>query len=565
MLRGPVPPLPPRLRAALAAATPAIAPVIIALSALSLLVASLSELGSHFLRSPLARDPAQFQFIAWAISRGSVDYRDLRDMNAPLSHAIHWLFMHLGGLDEGRFRRIELGLLVAAVGVAGWFLPRVARSVALRLVASLGAVAVVVAEYLRTFPWHLSQRDGMALWFVLPATALGAWALDDAPAAWRRRALLSAGALIGLATTLKPFFGLMGVPLMVGALVVLPRDQRLRAALHLLLGGLAGTLPALLFTLLLGSLPDYLHEGFVNGPLFYKGIYDRPLRDIFQDPMEPFHWLRAGAASTMLGLALLGLGALPRRDLPLLLAPAVAVAVVLIQHKGFAYHVHLATGVTLLLWVHLLLTAVERTPPRVLPSLAVGLAGASLALWSASLLRSSALLLPECLEYERIADGDLASLPPGPALRIPDYFPRELRLGASWLRAHTPPDSRIYVYGHDVSMLLYARRRPATATLGSAGIDLAGLLIPPQRGGLPEARVRALEAMQRRNIDDELRRLRRDGAAACVLIDRSPWMTEPTALDDLQRHAPALAEHVLANYVEAANFGPVHIWIPKEP
>nr|MBK7068888.1 hypothetical protein [Deltaproteobacteria bacterium] len=60
-------PLPPRLRAALAAATPAIAPVIIALSALSLLVVSLSELGSHFLRSPLARDPAQFQFIAWAI------------------------------------------------------------------------------------------------------------------------------------------------------------------------------------------------------------------------------------------------------------------------------------------------------------------------------------------------------------------------------------------------------------------------------------------------------------------------------------------------------------------
>ncbi|MBK6532351.1 MAG: hypothetical protein IPF99_23020 [Deltaproteobacteria bacterium] len=557
-------PLPPRLRAALAAATPAIAPVIIALSALSLLVVSLSELGSHFLRSPLARDPAQFQFIAWAISRGSVDYRDLRDMNAPLSHAIHWLFMHLGGLDEGRFRRLELGLLVAAAGVAGWFLPRLARSVALRLVASLGVVAVVVAEYLRTFPWHLSQRDGMALWFVLPATALGAYALDDAPAAWRRRALLSAGALIGLATTLKPFFGLMGVPLMVGALVVLPRDQRLRAALHLLLGGLAGTLPALLFTLLLGSLPDYLHEGFVNGPLFYKGIYDRPLRDILQDPMEPFHWLRAGVASTVLGLALLGLGALPRRDLPLLLAPAVAVAIVLIQHKGFAYHVHLATGVTLLLWVHLLLTAVERTPPRVLPSLAVGLAGASLALWSASLLRSSALLLPECLEYERIADGDLASLPPGPALRIPDYFPRELRLGASWLRAHTPPDSRIYVYGHDVSILLYARRRPATATLGSAGIDLAGLLIPPQRAGLPADRVRGLEAIQRRNIDDELQRLRRDGAAACVLIDRSPWMTEPTALDDLQRHAPALAEHVLTRYVEAANFGPVHIWIPKE-
>ncbi len=565
MLRGPVTPLPPRLRAALAAATPCLAPVIVALSALALLVVSLSELGSHFLRSPLARDPAQFQFIAWAISRGSVDYRDLRDMNAPLSHAIHWLFMHLGGLDEGRFRRLELGTLAVTMGLAGWWLPRRARSVALRLVASLGVVAVVIAEYLRTFPWHLSQRDGMALWFVLPATALGASALDDdAPVARRRRALLAAGALIGLATTLKPFFGLMGVPLMVGALAVLPRGQRLRGALALLLGGLAGTLPALLFTLLLGSLPDYLREAFVSGPLFYQGIYDRPLRDIFQDPMEPFHWLRAGAVSTALGLGLLGLGALPRRDLPLLLAPSVAVAVVLIQHKGFAYHVHLVTGATLLLWVHLLLTALERTPPRVLPSLAVGLAGASLALWSASLLRSSALLLPECLEYERIADGDLASLPPGPGLRIPDYFPRELRLGASWLRAHTPPDARVYVYGHDVAVLLYARRRPAAATLGSAGIDLAGLLIPPQRERLPGRRVRGLEAMQRHNIDDDLQRLRRDGAAACVLIDRSPWMTEPTALADLQRHAPALAEWVLTRYAEAASFGPVHVWLPRD-
>jgi hypothetical protein len=68
--------------------------------------------------------------------------------------------------------------------------------------------------------------------------------------------------------------------------------------------------------------------------------------------------------------------------------------------------------------------------------------------------------------------------------------------------------------------------------------------------------------MQRRNIDDDLQRLRRDGAAACVLIDRSPWMTEPTALADLQRHAPALAEWVFGRYAEAASFGPVHVWLP---
>ncbi len=565
MLRSlPVPPLPPRFRALLAAATPWIAPALVALAALALLVEALRELGAHFLRSPLARDPAQFQFIAWAISRGSVDYRDLRDMNAPLSHAIHWVFMHLGGLDEGRFRRLELGTLMATVAAAGYALPRRAPTRALRLVAALSAVAVVVAEYLRTFPWHLSQRDTMALWFVLPATALGAAALDDTASMARRRgALLAAGALIGLATTLKPYFGLMGVPLLLGALAVTGAGHRLAAARHLVLGGLLGAVPALVFTLLLGSLPHYLREGFVHGPLFYQDIYHRPLRDILLEPADPFHWLRAGLASTALSLALVALGALPRRDLPLLLAPAVAVAVVLIQHKGFVYHLHLPMGATLLLWVHLLVTAVERVLPRVLPSLTVGLTGASLALWSASLLPGSALRLPECLEYERIADGNLASLAPGPSLGVPDYFPRELRLGAAWLRAHTPPDARVYVYGHDVAVLLYARRRPATATLGSAGIDLAGLLLPPRRDTLPTTRLRGLEALQRRNISDDLRRLQRDGAAACVLIDHSPWMTEPTALDDLQRHAPALARWVQANYVEAATFGPVHVWMPR--
>ena len=556
-----MPTLPPRLRALAAAAGPRLAPVVLAASALGLLGAALSSLGGHFLRSPLARDPAQFQFIAWAISRGSVDYRDLRDMNAPLSHAIHWLFLHLGGLDDGRFRRLELLALVATVGLAGAVLPR--RAPALRPVAALCAVAAVVAEYLRTFPWHLSQRDGMALWFVLPATALAVAALDDGASPARRRgALLAAGALVGLATTLKPYFGLMGVPLMVGALAALPRGRRAPAAAHLLAGGLAGALPALAFTLALGSLGDYVREGFVHGPLFYQGIYDRPLRDILLDPADPFHWLRAGAASSVIGAALVGLGALPRRDLPAVLAPGAATLVVLLQHKGFVYHLHLAAGATLLLWAHLLLTAAERAT-RALPSLGVGAVGASLALWSAALLPGSALLYPVCLEYERLADGHPEALAPGPGLGIPDYFPRELRLAGAWLRAHTAPDARVYVYGHDVAVLLYGRRRPATATLSSASIDLAGLLLPPARDGLPAARVRGLEAMQRRNIADDLGRLRRDGAAACVLIDRSPWMTEPTALADQRRHAPARAAWVEANHVEAAAFGPVHVWAPR--
>lgn len=556
-----MPTLPPRLRPLLDAAAPRAALGVVGLSALALLASTLDALGSHFLRSPLARDPAEFQFVAWAISRGAVDYRDLHDINAPLSHAIHWLFMHLGGLDDGRFRRLELAAIVLTVGLAGALLPRRAPGIPARLVAGLCLVAGVIAEYLRSFPWHLSQRDAFALWFVLPSMALGSRALASGLSArWRRNALLGAGALVGVATTLKPYFGLMGLPLTIGALACLPRGGRLKGALHLVLGGLLGTLPALLFTLVFGSLTDYLREGFVHGPLFYKGLYDRPLRDIFHDPTEPFPWMRGAVASTTVGLALVGLRFLRAGDLPVIVAPATAAAIVLIQHKGFGYHMHLTVGLTLLLWVQALITAVERAPRKVLPALSVSLVGVGLAAWSVSLQPTSALLWPVCLAYERLADGNINALPPGPGLGIPDYFPLELRRGAAWLRANTPPDARVFVYGHDVSVLWYARRRPATALSSSVGIDLAGLLLPPARNGLEPARVRGLEAMQRRNVADALGRLRREPPAACVFIDRSPWMTEPTALADLQRHAPELAAWVTAGYVEVEAFGPVHVW-----
>ena len=463
-----------------------------------------------------------------------------------------------------RFHQLELLVFMATSGLAGWALPRRPPSPVLRLVAAVCVVAAVLSQYLLSFPWNLSQRDAMALWFALPATALGAAALEpDASAVRRRRLLLAAGALIGMATTLKPYFGLMGAPMFVGALTVLPRGHRGRGAYHLLLGGLLGTLPALIFLLSLGSLRDYLRDGFVYGPRFYQGVDDRTVRSILESPNDPFHWLRAAVASTFVGLTLIGLGGLPRRDLPLVLAPSAAVAVVLIQHKGFMYHVHPVTGLTLLLWAHLLLTAVERIPARVLPALAVGLGGAMLVLWSASLLRTSALLAPVVLEYERLTDEPLRDLKPGPALGRRDFFPRELRLAGAWLQAHTPPDSRVYLYGHDVAVLLYARRRPATATLVNAGIDLAGSLVPPRRDQLSADRVRGLEEVQRFNIADDLRRLRRDPPAAAVLIDRSPWMTEPTALGDLQRHAPAIAAWLQSNYAEAGGFGPVRIWMPR--
>ena len=40
-------------------------------------------------RTTLGRDQGIFQYVAWAIHEGAIDYRDVRDVNGPLVHAVH--------------------------------------------------------------------------------------------------------------------------------------------------------------------------------------------------------------------------------------------------------------------------------------------------------------------------------------------------------------------------------------------------------------------------------------------------------------------------------------------
>jgi len=52
----------------------------------------------------LGRDQGIFQYVAWALEQGAVDYRDVRDVNGPLTHLVHRVLLALGGADEHRFR-----------------------------------------------------------------------------------------------------------------------------------------------------------------------------------------------------------------------------------------------------------------------------------------------------------------------------------------------------------------------------------------------------------------------------------------------------------------------------
>src|SRR5580693_7683311 len=52
--------------------------------------------------TPLGRDQGIFQYIAWAVAHGEVDYRDIRDVNGPLTHMVHRALLALGGADDHR-------------------------------------------------------------------------------------------------------------------------------------------------------------------------------------------------------------------------------------------------------------------------------------------------------------------------------------------------------------------------------------------------------------------------------------------------------------------------------
>lgn len=126
--------------------------------------------------TPLGRDQGIFQYVAWAVSRGAVDYRDVRDVNGPLTHLVHLALLALGGADEHRFRCLDLALTGAAFAVTGACLPGLCgrqRPARLERAAWAGAAWVMLSgQYLLYKYWDLAQRESFFDWFLLPSLGL---------------------------------------------------------------------------------------------------------------------------------------------------------------------------------------------------------------------------------------------------------------------------------------------------------------------------------------------------------------------------------------------------------
>lgn len=517
----------------------------------------------------LGRDQGIFQYIAWAVRRGDVDYRDVRDVNGPLVHLIHMAALALGGGDEHRFHVLDMIATGASFAICGALLPGLLTRRAPRWIEragwALAAWVVLAGQYALYLYWNQAQRESFCDWFLLPSLTLqmARPATDGRPAQASRR-VVTVAALSTITWFCKPSFVLFTVMQLV--VILLDRDlviSQLTRVRSFAVGGLLGAAIPLGYLLCYGDIREFLQITLRDVPKVYRFIWARSAPEILGDE-GTLGVAATGLAVTAVLVALVAMRALPRRVLALALAPVVGILVAVAQHKGFGYHFHPLTATTHLGIMVVAVTLWERFrgEPRGRPVgrlLALG-ATAAYALVVASNMRTS----PHTRNVWILAGGETEAKRGEQeyfdTFKSHDFFPWDLRQGARYLVDNTTEEARVQVYGMDPYLLFLARRRSATPYIYAYDLNADAAL----DGGwsnhptwLEAEHIREVRAAHER---DMLARLKGAPPEAFVFIDRSPLMSSGDAWEDFRHCCAESATWVASHYHPARSFGEVHVW-----
>ncbi len=529
-------------------------------------------------RTPLGRDQGIFQYVAWALKQGLVDYRDLHDVNGPLTHLVHVLFLGLGGANDHTFRVLDLVVTGASFAFVGACLPglRSARgsrrsSDWLEHVAwAFAAWVILSGQYLLYGYWDLAQRESFFDWFMLPSVALQLVAQAPrgagADGARRQARLLGAvGALSIVPWFGKPTFALFTLAQLVTILaddgLALPRRRAVRA--FLIGGAVSGSIGlALLFAY--GDVPAFVRIEVVDIPALYRFIWPRSAADIFSNPWCATQAIFAIAGAVVL-LSLVLLGEMPPRIVGLALVPVCALGSVIAQAKGFPYHFHPVTAGVHLQWLAFTAWLAERSRVtarrwaivRMAP-IAVGIVlslRVGFAIEDSPHVRATWMLWGAWTPEQRSTRAYFARFPES------DFFPYEMRQAAAYVREHTKPDDRVQLYGMDPYVLFLAQRLSATPYIYGYDLDVDTALAGGTGGAPNDAQTARIEGIRDAHESDLLARLEAHPPAAFVFLDHSPLLSETDAWADFAAHCLRAAPWVRANYRETARFEHDHVWL----
>jgi hypothetical protein len=564
---------------------PLVLPLVLALPG----VAWVSEATHRASLETLGRDQGIFQYIAQAILRGATDYRDIRDVNGPLTHLIHMIFLRLGGADEHRFRVLDLTVTGVTFAVVGACLPGLTRAADAPAPRALERVAwgfagwvILSAQYLRYLFWDLAQRESFFDWFMLVSVGLQLAALSPAVKSHRSRNVMLAvsGAFSFLPWFGKPTFALFTVAeVLTFAAVALETPPASRTSLRapvlaFLGGGLVGSLVMVGFLLVYADIGAFLRIYFLDVPHLYRFIWPRSAIDSLSLPgVSTIAVLAVIGSVAMLGLILDG--QLPKRALAVALVPLAGIASVIVQAKGFPYHFHPVSaglylqGLVLVLWLSEQLGRERRGETGGTMVRAVPFAAAT----ALNLAVVTGLLSSPHLEnWWILQKGVTAELRESQDylvyFKTADFFPWELRQTAAYLRQRTRPDDKVQLYGMDPYLLFLADRMNATPYIYAYDLDVdAALVGSALPDGLHPTWEQQLEirAIRDEHERDFLVRVMAEPPAAFVFMDRSPLMSEDEdAWLDFLSHSPKSAAWVLGKYRQTAQFGDDCVWLRND-
>ncbi|MBX3228938.1 MAG: hypothetical protein KIT84_41595 [Labilithrix sp.] len=514
----------------------------------------------------IGRDQGIFQYVAWALMQGDVDYRDVRDVNGPLTHLIHMLMLRLGGADEHRFHVLDMIATGVTFALAAYLLPGVITKKEPprleRLAWAAAGWVVLAGQYGLYLYWNQAQRESFCDWFLLPSLALQA----ARPGAKPARRIVVVAALSSITWFCKPTFVLFTL-MQLGVLLVdreVPLARRARVRLFALGAALGGALP-LLFLLRYGDVVAFVKIMARDVPQMYRFIWPKSPQEILGEE-GPLGAATLGLAVSAALAALVAMRELPRRVLVLAAAPVVGLAVVLVQAKGFGYHFHPLTAsahlglclVVLYLWERFRHTSRKRPLGR-LVALA---AAAALGLFVASNMRAST----HTRNYWILAGGETPERRQEKeyfdTFKTYDFFPWEMRQAASYLAETTAPTARVQVYGMDPYLLFLAERRSATPYILAYDLNVDAAL-EGGWGAKPDWKdVARIVAGKNERQADMLARLQASPPEAFVFIDRAPLISfVESAWDDFRYCCMEAATWVAANYHAARSFGDFHVWL----
>lgn len=530
----------------------------------------------------LGRDQGIFQYIAWAILHGDVDYRDVRDVNGPLIHGVHMALLELGGRDEHRFRVLDLLFTGIAFAFVGACLPGIERSfraagraaeVAARIGWALAAWVVLSGQLLMYLYWDLAQRETFCHWFVLPSLGLQLLAQSKLATENRKKTrvwaamLVAAGVLSVIPWFGKPTYGLVTVVQAFALLVDRHLPIRpLKMVALFAAGGLLGALTQIAFVLHYGDLGAWLKITFSDVPAMYRFMMPRSPREILSLSWGGMPSALAFVTACVM-LALVIDGQLARRAIPIALFPVCGVVSVIVQGKGFPYHFHPVTTGIYLQWLLLVVWLWERfsarsrgTFARFVPFLAAGVLTMRISwLIPGSPHIADVWILDKGSTAEKRASHDYLVY-----FRDHDFFPWQMRQAASYLQQHTRADDRVQLYGMDPYVLFLAERKSATPYIYAYDLNAdAALAGSWSKMGLHPnaAQSEHIRAMRDAHEADLLERLKRAPPAAFVFIDRSPLLSYEDAVYDFKLHNPDAGEWLDEHYRETAAFGEDRVWL----